>query len=81
MAFLLSFLVGLIIPAMSWVSSKIYASLFKLTIPATLDDGLDLRKSSLYIFVGLSVGYFILTFFQILSTYILGSEITKNIRS
>jgi len=74
-------MVGLIIPAMSYVFSKIYVSLFKLTIILTYNDGLELRKTSLYIFVGLAVGYFILSFLQILYTYVLGTEITKNIRT
>ena len=81
LAFLLSFLVGLVIPGMSYVSSKVYSSLFKLTSPITLDEGLELRKTSLYTFVGLAVGYFILSSLHIFTTYILGSEITKTIRS
>lgn len=42
---------------------------------------MDLRKSSLLIFVFLSIGYFILSFLQILTSFVLGSQITKNIRS
>ena len=46
-----------------------------------MKDHLDVRKASLYTLVGLAVGYFILSSLHIFTTYILGSEITKPIRS
>jgi ABC-type multidrug transport system fused ATPase/permease subunit len=80
LSLLFSVLLGFVIPSMSYIFSKIYTSLFKISSPETFDDGLDLRKSSLLIFLFLSFGYFLLSFFQILTSFILGSETTKNIR-
>ena len=80
LAFLLSILLGFVIPSTSYIFSKIYSSLFKISIIATFDEGMDLRKSSLIIFIFLSLGYFLLSFLQILTSFVLGSETTKNIR-
>ena len=80
LALFFSILLGFVIPSTSYIFSKIYTSLFKISIPQTFEDGLDLRESSLLIFIYLSIGYLLLSFLQILTSFVLGSEITKNIR-
>ena len=80
LALFFSILLGFVIPSTSYIFSKIYTSLFKLSATETFEDGIDLRKSSLLIYIFLSVGYFLLSFLQILTSFVLGSETTKNIR-
>jgi ABC-type multidrug transport system fused ATPase/permease subunit len=77
---ILSFILGLIIPCMSYVSALIYDSLFNLTSVIYFESGLSQRKNSLYSFVGFSVAFLFLAFFQILSSYIFGNKVSKDIR-
>jgi len=80
LALFFSFLLGFVIPSTSYIFARIYTSLFKISATETFQDGIDSRKSSLLIYIFLSIGYFLLTFLQILTSFVMGSETTKNIR-
>ena len=80
LALFFSFLLGFLIPSTSYIFARIYTSLFKISATETFQDGIDSRKGSLLIYIFLSIGYFLLTFLQILTSFVMGSETTKNIR-
>ena len=80
LALFFSFLLGFVIPSTSYIFARIYTSLFKISATETFQEGIDSRKSSLLIYIFLSIGYFLLTFLQILTSFVMGSETTKNIR-
>ena len=67
-------------PAMSYVTSQIYDSLYNLTTTIYYDRGLSQRKTSLYTFVGLSLAFLLLSYFQILTSNLFGNKVSKNIR-
>jgi ABC-type multidrug transport system fused ATPase/permease subunit len=77
---LLTILIGLVYPIFSIFLSNIINALFYFSIPGMVSQGRSDANTASLVFLILAIGGFIVTFLRDFLTYVVGDEITGNIR-
>jgi ABC-type multidrug transport system fused ATPase/permease subunit len=89
-AIALSFFLGLTIPVMSYLTAQLYFALALINnysligieplAQSQTDEGFSKRQTTLIIFLGFAGVYFVVYLLQVITSYTVGSEVTRNLR-
>jgi ABC-type multidrug transport system fused ATPase/permease subunit len=90
LAIILSFVLGMTIPTMSYISAQLYFSLALINnysligieplAQSQTDEGFQKRKVVVIMFFCVGALYFLVYLFQVICSYMVGSEVTRNLR-